>query len=274
MNRLQANEPAAPTAPVPEGAMDQTQAIQDRFGNAAAAYAVSAVHRGGPDLEAMLAAGVATGRERVLDLGCGPGHTALAFAPRVASVVAFDLTLQMLAQARQLAGERGIANVRFEQGDASKLPFPDASFDVVTSRLSAHHVAEPAAMVREAARVLAPGGVFLLSDAVAPEDPARDSFLQAFELLRDPSHARDHRISEWEAMFRGAGLAPSVLGRFPIHQEFEPWVARIGTSPDCVAALRALCDAVPDEVRGYFDIRGRGDYAFRLDSAVVRGARA
>ncbi len=253
--------------------MDQTQAIQERFGAAAAAYAVSAVHLGGPDLDAMLAAGVATGRERVLDLGCGPGHTALAFAARVASVVALDLTPAMLDQARRLARERGLANVRFELGNAARLPFPDASFEVVTSRLSAHHVAEPAAMVNEVARVLAPGGVFLLSDTIAPEDPARDTFINAFELLRDPSHVRDHRISEWQAMFRAAGLEPSCLGRFDIHQEFEPWVARIGTSRDSVIGLRALCDAAPDEVRGYFGIRAHGDYAFRLDSAVLRGVR-
>jgi SAM-dependent methyltransferase len=253
--------------------MDQTQAIQDRFGAAAARYAVSAVHRGGPDLDAMLAAGVATGRERVLDVGCGPGATALAFAERMASVVALDLTPAMLAQAQELAAERGLANVRFEQGNAARLPFPDASFDVVTSRLAAHHVADPQAMVREAARVLAPGGTFLLSDAIAPEDPARDTFLNAFEVLRDPSHVRDHRISEWQAMFRAAGLAPSCLGRFDIHQEFEPWVARIGTAPDAVIGLRALCDAVPDEVRGHFAIRAFGDYAFRLDCAVLRGVR-
>jgi SAM-dependent methyltransferase len=253
--------------------MDQTQAIQDRFGAAAARYAASAVHRGGPDLEAMLAAGVATGRERVLDVGCGPGATALAFAARVASVVALDLTPAMLAQARETATERGLDNVRFELGNAAQLPFPDASFDVVTSRLAAHHVADPRAMVREVARVLVPGGLFLLSDAIAPEDPACDTFLNAFEVLRDPSHVRDHRISEWQAMFRAAGLAPSCLGRFDIHQEFETWVARIGTAPDAVIGLRALCDAVPDEVRGHFGIRAHGDYAFRLDSALLRGVR-
>jgi SAM-dependent methyltransferase len=251
--------------------MDQTQSIRQRFGPAAAAYAVSAVHRGGPDLDAMLAAGACSGRERVLDLGCGAGATALAFAERVASVVAYDLTPEMLDQARRQAAERGIDNVHFEQGDAAHLPFPGASFDLVTSRLAAHHFADPAAMVREAARVLVPGGGFLLSDAVAPEDPARDTFLNAFELLRDPSHVRDHRISEWCAMFRAAGLAPDCLGHFDIHQEFEPWVARIGTSPDAVIGLRALFDAAPDEVRGHYGIRGRGDYAFRLDCAVIRG---
>jgi len=74
-------------------------------------------------------------------------------------------------------------------------------------------------------------------------------------------------------MFRAAGLAPSCLGRFDIHQEFEPWVARMATPPDAVLGLRALCDAAPDEVRSHFAIRAFGDYAFRLDCAVLRGVR-
>jgi SAM-dependent methyltransferase len=251
--------------------MDQTASIQDRFGPAAAAYATSAVHRGGPDLDAMLAAANATGRERALDVGCGAGHTTLAFATRVASVVALDLTPAMLAQASRLAEERGISNVRFEQGDAARLPFPDACFDRVTSRLAAHHVADPGAMVREAARVLSPGGVFLLVDTIAPEDPARDTFLNAFELLRDPSHVRNHRISEWEAMFRDAGLAPETLGSFHYDQEFGPWVERIGTSAGGRAGLRALFDSAPDEVRAHFHINR--EHAFRLDAALLRGSR-
>jgi len=253
--------------------MDQSQSIQQRFGPAAAAYASSAVHRDGPDIEMLLAAGVCTGRERVLDVGCGAGHTALAFAERTADVVALDLTPAMLEQAAGLAAERGLRNLRFQQGDAASLPFPDASFEVVTSRLCAHHYAEPATAVREAARVLVPGGVFLLSDTVAPEDPTRDTFLNCFELLRDPSHVRNHKVSEWQAMFRAVGLVPDTLGEFPIHQDFEPWVERIGTPAGAIAGLRALFDAVPDEVRGSFDIRGGGDYAFRLDLAVLRGVR-
>lgn len=231
--------------------MDQSQSIQHRFGPAAAAYATSAVHRSGADLDAMVAAGVRSGRERVLDLGCGAGHTALAFAERCAEVVALDLTPAMLEQTRALAAERGLQNLRCEQGDAASLPFDDDRFDVVASRLSAHHYADPASAVCEAARVLAPGGVFLLSDTVAPEDPARDSFLNCFELLRDPSHVRDHKVSEWHAMFRAAGLVPETLELFPIHQDFEPWVERIATPAGAVTGLRALFDAVPDELRAY-----------------------
>jgi ubiquinone/menaquinone biosynthesis C-methylase UbiE len=245
--------------------------IQERFGRAAAAYAVSPVHRGGADLDAMRDAAELTGRERLLDLGCGPGHAAATFAPLAAEVVGLDLTEAMIAQARRLASERGLANLRFEHGDAAALPFPDRSFERVTSRLSAHHYADPGAVLREVARVLAPGGAFLLVDVAAPEDPTQDSFLQAFEMLRDPSHVRDHSVSQWNALFRAAGLEPELLGRFTIHQEFQQWVERMDTSPGGVVGLRALCDEAPAEVRGAFGIRGHGHYDFDLELVLMRG---
>ena len=247
--------------------------IQEHFGRAAAAYAVSAVHRGGPDLDAMLAAAELSGRERVLDLGCGPGHAAAAFAPHAAQVVGLDLTQAMLGVARRMASERGLANLRFEHADAAQLPFAPGSVERVTSRLSAHHYADPGAVLREVARVLAPGGRFLLVDVVAPDDPARDSFLQAFELLRDPSHVRDHSLAQWCAMFRDAGLEPEPQGLFRSRQQFTPWVERMSTSAEAVAGLRALFDAAPAEVRAAFEIRGAGDYDFTLDFALIRGQR-
>lgn len=258
--------------------MPQTESIgariQERFGRAAAAYAVSPVHRGGPDLDALIAAAKLSGRERVLDLGCGPGHAAAALAPHAAEVVALDLTLAMVELGRRLAAERGIENLRFERGDAARLPFEAARFERVSSRLSAHHYADPAAVLREVARVLAPGGAFLLVDTVAPDDPAQDSFLNAFELLRDPSHVRDHSVAQWCGMMRAAGLAPEPLGSFTITQEFDAWVERIGTAPGAVVGLRALFDEAPEEVRGAFGIRGHGAYDFRLELALIRATRA
>jgi SAM-dependent methyltransferase len=131
--------------------------------------------------------------------------------------------------------------------------------------------ADPRAAVREAARVLVPGGLFLLSDTVAPEDPARDTFLNCFELLRDSSHVRDHRVSEWFGMFQAEGFAPELLGTWTIRQEFESWVARIATPADAVTGLRALFEHAPDEVRGAFGIRGGGDCDFTLDLALIAG---
>ncbi|MEE2672236.1 MAG: methyltransferase domain-containing protein, partial [Myxococcota bacterium] len=87
--------------------------VRERFGRAAARYAVSSTHVGGPDLEAMLAA---SGLEevhpgRLLDIGTGAGHTAFAFAGRIAEVEALDLTREMLAQVERGAQERGLTNI-------------------------------------------------------------------------------------------------------------------------------------------------------------------
>lgn len=252
--------------------MDQTASIRDRFGPAAAAYAQSDVHRAGADLEAMRARSAEGSRRHVLDVGCGAGHTALAFAPDADEVVAYDLTPAMLEQARVLAAERGLGNLRFETGDAASLPFDDASFDVVTSRLAAHHFEDPAASVREAARVLRPGGLFLLSDTIAPEAPVQDTFLNAFEVLRDPSHVRNHRVSEWRARFAAAGLSFESCGKFRISQSFDAWVERIGTAPDAVAGLRALFRDAPESCRAHFALEGEGD-RFELEIGVFAGVR-
>src|SRR5215212_3014367 len=101
---------------------DVKNSVQRQFGPVAANYATSAVHVAGPDLTAMLSAAALRGDERVLDAGCGAGHTALAFAARVAEVVALDLTEAMLAQGRKLARDRAITNIIFQRGDVERLP--------------------------------------------------------------------------------------------------------------------------------------------------------
>ena len=179
--------------------MELSKEIQQRCGAAALRYAQSEYHGAGPDLAAMLEAAALRGGEHVLDVGCGAGHTALCFAPHVAEVVALDLTDAMLEQTRALAASRGLANLRCERGDAHALPFEDASFDVVTCRVCAHHFARPGHAVREAARVLRPGGRYLLVDSVVPDDAAQDTFLNAIEWLRDPSHVRNHAVALTEA---------------------------------------------------------------------------
>src|SRR5262245_49537523 len=121
--------------------MNVHEAVQRQFGPVAAAYATSGVQRGGPELTAMLEAAKLRGDERVLDVACGAGHTALAFAAGAAEVVAVDVTEAMLATGRRLAEEQAVTNVTFQPGDAEALPFPDASFDLVTCRYAAHHFA-------------------------------------------------------------------------------------------------------------------------------------
>ena len=87
-------------------------------------------------------------------------------------VTASDITDQMLAEAKKLAAERGLGNVKTARAKAEDLPFPDMSFDLVTCRLAAHHFDNPRAFVAEAYRVLMPGGVLAVVDNISPDrDP-------------------------------------------------------------------------------------------------------
>jgi ubiquinone/menaquinone biosynthesis C-methylase UbiE len=249
--------------------MDVKESVQRQFTPVAANYATSAVHVAGLDLTAMLAAAGVRGVERALDAGSGAGHTALAFAPLVAEVIAVDLTEAMLAQGRKLARDRGIINIAFKRGDVERLPFPDSSFDLVTSRYSAHHYPHPLTALREFARVLKPGGTFLLVDVVAPDDPTQDTFLNTIELLRDPSHVRDHTIEQWRRMLESAGFAAEELETWLLRLEFESWVARMHTPFLAITQIRMLIEGAPREVRAALAIEQ--GYSFSVPTALLRG---
>lgn len=249
--------------------MDVQEAVRRQFGPVAAAYATSSVHVGGADLDAMLAAASLRGDEAVLDVAAGAGHTALAFAPRVASVVAVDLTETMLATGRRLAEENGIGNATFVQADAGHLPFPDEAFDLVTSRYAAHHFPRPAAVAREWARVLKPEGWLLLVDVVSPDDPATDTILNAAEVLRDPSHVRDHSIPQWFAMLEGAGFAVEEMGQYPLRLPFASWTERMRTPEPAAAQILALFAGAPESVRNALWLEEDG--TFTCPVALLRG---
>ena len=105
--------------------------------------------------------------ERVLDLGSGAGTDSLIAAQMVGNegrVVGIDMTPQMLAKARAAAAELGATNVEFIECEAERLPFPDASFDVVISNGVIDLIPNKDAVFAELHRVLAPGGRLQIAD--------------------------------------------------------------------------------------------------------------
>lgn len=249
--------------------IDIKAAVQRQFNQVAANYSTSSVHAKGRDLEEMVSAVPLTGREQVLDAGCGTGHTALAFAPHVAQVVAVDFTEGMLAQGRQLAAERGLTNVEFRLGDVEKLPFAAGQFDLVVSRYSAHHWPHPRTALHEFKRALKPAGVFLLNDIVSFDDFTADTYLQAIELLRDPSHVRDHTVTQWSAMLTAAGFVDiTVVYSGHVWIDFAAWIARMATPTANAAVIRTLLDGAPKEVKTALQIEA--DHNFSFTGAVIR----
>ena len=235
-------------------------AVEQRFSPVAENYSTSQVHAQGADLAVMVQAAALTGSERVLDAGCGAGHTALAFAPHVRAVTALDLSLPMLAQVARLAAERGLSNITTRQGDVEQIPFPDHAFDLVVSRYSAHHWPQPQDALAEFRRVLGPGGRLLLGDVVTFDPPALDTFLQAIELLRDPSHVRDHSVGQWIDMLAEAGFTGQVIHAWDFFLEFESWHTRMATPAQNVAMIRALFTGAAPEVWTALKVQVNGDF--------------
>jgi ubiquinone/menaquinone biosynthesis C-methylase UbiE len=242
--------------------------VQQKFGEAAADYAASAMHATGPSLARLLELIETKPTWRHLDIATGAGHTALAFAPKVAKVTASDITPEMLREVRKGATERGLGNVITRQTAAEDLSFPDTSYHLVTCRLAAHHFRNPKAFVREADRVLITGGRFALVDNVSPEDEDLARRYNAFEKLRDPSHGRALSVDEWANLIREAGLTPVAIEIMDQDIPFDPWVRRMRCSGPAITRLKEMLEQEP--LRSYLRPRETEDgLIFTLREAII-----
>lgn len=256
--------------------MEHSDAVKQQFGSQAQAYLTSVVHAQGHDLDQLgeLAARVAVGKA-ALDVGCGAGHASFAMAPHVASLIACDLSSDMLAVVARTAASRGLTSLRTQIARAERLPFADAGFALVASRFSAHHWSDPSAALHEFARVLQPGGTLCLIDVIGPTGPDAsllDTHLQAVELLRDTSHVRDHNRDEWKAMLAAAGFAlqEESAWRLPIH--FDAWLARMRTPPVLEAAVRQLLAGAPEEFLRHYQVNA-STLDFELEAGMFTARR-
>jgi ubiquinone/menaquinone biosynthesis C-methylase UbiE len=207
--------------------MDLKKDVQEQFGKSADSYVSSPIHKDGKDLKKLIELAKVTGKEELLDVATGGGHTANAFAPLVKKVTAVDLTQEMLNAADKFVKGNGNQNVYFVKGDAEKLPFSDGSFDVVTCRIAPHHFPNINVFIKEVFRVLKQGGQFLLDDNVVPEDDNYDLFYNKIEKWRDYSHFRAWKKSEWIRMLEIAGFEIAEWHRFVKTFYFDSWCNRM-----------------------------------------------
>jgi len=254
---------------------------QQQFGATASAYATSAPHARGQSLSRLVELAEPQPSWRALDVATGAGHTAAALAPRVASVIASDITSEMLQEAAKLAAAKGLTNMTTAVVDAEAIPYPDATFDLVTCRIAAHHFPDVPRFLAEVARVLRDGGTFGLVDNISPDPLSYPQFSElqledaargynAFEKLRDPSHVRCLTLGEWlDHMSR----ASFQVGRKEVLEkamDFEDWIGRQRGASDVVDHLSDTLNNGPAALKALLKPREiDGRRWFSVDEAVI-----
>ena len=229
------------------------QAAQEQFARQSRSYGAGHILADVSDVAAALAGISLPGRARVLDVACGAGHTGLHLASLGHDVTLADIAAPMLERVREAAEARGL-KVETRQHAAEEFPDEDASFDLVTCRIAPHHFSSPESFVRETARVLRPGGWFLLIDGSVPDDePEAEEWLHAVEKLRDPSHHRLLTPRTWTELCELHGLSVTSAELKPMKQpDLEWYFETAATSPENRAQARKLIATAPASARGLF----------------------
>jgi SAM-dependent methyltransferase len=214
------------------------EAILDQFTRQAVPFATAPAIRDEAALRTVIEFSGAGKDDTVLDVACGPGILACAFAKVVRHVTGIDLTPAMLDRARTLQAEQGLTNMTWQQGDVLPLPYGDGTFTLVVSRFAFHHLLDPGAVLKEMRRVCADGGTVMVIDSAPAPDKA-DGF-NAMEVLRDPSHTRALPVPEHVTLFRAAGLPEPRQTFYRLEGELEGLLSRSFPKPGDADKIRAL----------------------------------
>lgn len=166
---------------------------------------------------------------RVLDDGCGGGGMCVSLAEEADHVLGIDLSARFAHAGTRLASELDLGNVSFVQADGCRLPFPDATFDTVLSHAVIEHVVDPAAYLRDARRVLRPGGSLYLQTAPYLSMPG--VHLPRLK-VRVPLHLLMGRRAAFQALRWIAANRPEWLAASPDGSSFGAAARRGETKVD------------------------------------------
>ena len=254
--------------------MDHDRLVLDQFTRQATPFSTAPAISDEQALRMVVAAARPGPDDTVLDLACGGGLIVCALAPHVRHATGIDLTPAMLARARALTAEKGITNVTWREGDIRALPWPDATFSIVVTRFSLHHLADPLAAVCEMARVCRPGGRVVVVDMYASEDPEKAAAWNRLEVLRDPSHVRSLSLTELKALFPAAGLPAPEATFYELRSDVDSLLARSFPNPGDERRIVALFAAQAESDSMGIEVRSdNGTLRYAYPVAVLASTR-
>lgn len=242
--------------------------ILDQFTRQAAPFAAAAAIRNEEALDRIVQWAGTVPDDTVLDVACGPGLLACAFARVAKHATGVDMTPAMLEQARKTRQEQGLKNVSWLPGNVYSLPFPPAQFSIVSSRFVFHHLQDPLAALKEMRRACRPGGRIVVAD-MAPT-PAKADALNAAERLRDPSHVRALPVNELRALFEQASLSTPQVTSYRMEGELEDLMSRsFPNEGDADRVRKIFADSLADDALDLNTRRTDGKIYYSLPVAVL-----
>lgn len=252
---------------------EHTRTVLEQFTRQAEPFAKAAHHKTDAALAQIVGISRTKTTDRVLDLACGPGIVSRAFAPYVAHVTGADITPAMLVTARRLDAEAGVKNIGRVVADMERLPFPDASFDLVVTRYSFHHLKNPLRALTEMKRVCRTGGRVVVADVVLPANKV--VAYDIMETLRDPSHTAALTRAELTMLLREAGLAETEYAEHGVEVELEAQLAVSFPNPGDADRIRDIFRDEPEADRlGVNARRVAGKTWFTYPTGVVSARKS
>ena len=249
------------------------ESIIDQFTRQAVPFSKLDAHTNEESLHLLVNMARVSAQDTVLDVACGSGIVACAFAKIARHVTGIDITPAMLEQAKNLAQQKSLTNLAWQLGNIETLPFPDASFSIVLSRYAFHHFLQPEVVLSGMVRVCRPGGRVLIADVALPADKV-EAYDQ-IEKLRDPSHTHALTTEEFPRLVTNVNLHNVNLAFYKVEMGLEQQLAASFPNPGDDDKLRQIFREDIDIDRLGIGVHFRGDEIhYAVPITVIVGEKA
>jgi ubiquinone/menaquinone biosynthesis C-methylase UbiE len=151
--------------------------------------------------------------------------------------------LEIAEYLRVSSGSPNAEHVSYRLAPVQAIPFRNEGFEIVVCRLLIHHSHKPEEILREMVRLLKPGGILILADLLAADDPVKRATQNTIEARRNPSHVAIYTADQYRKMIVHAGLTVEADAVAVFERELEDWLNDVQSDPATRNVVREMVEA-------------------------------